>query len=185
MEKKDSRSDHVEPFNALLALLVVWMVAGAWLCLENTAGIPTRLAYALVGIVIMVLMCRTASKRPLPEVKKLDVPMVGEDERAEREHAAELAAQERAAELARSKVAKAQRKAGLRCPSCGSCDVTLIRDTGRTLSVGKPPSAPSLRAPRAPSSARPWARRASGNISAIAVAGGIGSGRRRRGAHCD
>lgn len=137
MEKKDSRSDHVEPLSALLALLVVWMVAGACLCLENTAGIPARLAYALVGIVIMVLMCRTASKGPLPEVKKLDVSVVGEGERAEREHAAELAARERAAELACSKVAKAQRKAGLRCPSCGSCDVTLIRDTGRTLSVGK------------------------------------------------
>ena len=47
-----------QPFNVPLALLAVWMVADAWLSLEDTAGIPVRLACALAGIVIMVLMHR-------------------------------------------------------------------------------------------------------------------------------
>lgn len=33
----------------LLALLAVWVVTGAWLCLESVVGIPARLVYALVG----------------------------------------------------------------------------------------------------------------------------------------
>lgn len=41
----------------LLALLAVWSVTGAWLCLESVVGIPVRLVYALVGVAIMVLMC--------------------------------------------------------------------------------------------------------------------------------
>lgn len=43
----------------LLALLAAWLVTGAWLCLENTAGITARLAHTLAGAVIMVLMCWT------------------------------------------------------------------------------------------------------------------------------
>lgn len=35
------------------------------------------------------------------------------------------------------KVKKAQRKAGLRCPKCGSTDVTLLNNTSKSTSAGK------------------------------------------------
>ncbi len=71
--KNDSLFGRVEPFGVLLALLTVWLVAGAWLCLESAVGISVCLAYDLVGIIVMVLMRRGAFKGPLQEIGKRDV----------------------------------------------------------------------------------------------------------------
>lgn len=71
--KNDLRFGRVEALGVPLALLAMWLVAGAWLCLESAAGIPARLAYALVGIVIAVLMCWVASNGSLAEIGKRDV----------------------------------------------------------------------------------------------------------------
>ena len=63
-----------------------------------------------------------------------------EAELAEREQRLEQARErleERSVEKAMDKRDKALRKAGLKCPRCGSEDVALVGDTGRPLSAGK------------------------------------------------
>lgn len=63
-----------------------------------------------------------------------------EAELAEREQRLEEARErleERSVEKAMNKRDKALRKAGLKCPRCGSEDVALVGDTGRPLSAGK------------------------------------------------
>lgn len=57
-----------EPLGVLLALLAMWLVAGARLCLESVVGIPVRLVYALVGVAVMVLMCWVRWGLGAPEV---------------------------------------------------------------------------------------------------------------------
>lgn len=58
-------------------------------------------------------------------------------ERQERLEEARERLEERSVEKAMNKRDKALRKAGLKCPRCGSEDVALVGDTGRPLSAGK------------------------------------------------
>lgn len=58
-------------------------------------------------------------------------------ERQERLDEARERLEERSVERAMDKRGKALRKAGLKCPRCGSEDVALVGDTGRPLSAGK------------------------------------------------
>lgn len=68
------------------------------------------------------------------------VPEPTEAELAEREQRMQEArerAEEHRMERAMDKRGKALRKAGLKCPRCGSEDVALVGDTGSPLSAGK------------------------------------------------
>lgn len=58
-------------------------------------------------------------------------------ERQERLDEARERAEEHRMEMAMDKRDRALRKAGLKCPRCGSEDVALVGDTGRPLSAGK------------------------------------------------
>lgn len=90
-------------------------------------------AFAVCLVCALVLRNTEWGRRELQGNKKKPTSAT-KPEAAEKPIAAQS---QEAIDTTPEKVKKAQRKAGLRCPKCGSTDVTLLNNTSKSTSAGK------------------------------------------------
>ena len=90
-------------------------------------------AFAVCLVCALVLRNTEWGRRELQSDKKKPTA-VAKPEAAEKPIAAQS---QEALDTTPEKVKKAQRKAGLRCPKCGSTDVTFLNNTAKSTSAGK------------------------------------------------